>query len=71
MLKYPVFCIWIIRQRTDQATNDQFLFFFICNADSINTHLFVTQSHGPFPGTFYLPADYFKVKGSITSLFFL
>lgn len=24
----------------------------ICNADSINTHLFVTQSHGPFPGTF-------------------
>lgn len=31
MLKYPVFCIWIIRQRTDWATNDQYLFFFICN----------------------------------------
>ena len=58
------------KERTE-ATNDQYLFFFLCNADSINTHLFVTQSHGPFPGTFIFQQTISRSKEPYLRSFFL
>lgn len=68
MLKYPVLCIWIIRQRTAKPP-------IISSSASLYvmliafTPIFCDLVPWSVSGNLYLPTDYFKVKGPEPALF--